>query len=235
MSGLFGKAKNLMNSGKGLGHLHHFDMRDMRHRMRDHLGDVVVLPDYMVWDHGDILDQGQEGSCVGHGWTAWQNCKPVGHSHQHDHAYAVAWYERAQELDPWPGTNYEGTSCGAGAKVALERNLLGEWVWASGVDDIDAWILGKGPVVIACDWFRSMDDDSDPGGFLKVDPSSGVRGGHCFLLFGKGPGGNYHFQNSWGVNYAQEGCFKLAPPDLQRLVQSANLQACSAAQTNPAL
>ncbi len=220
---------------KGLGLLHSVDMRDAAHTMRPHLEALSgPLPTDKTWAHGEILDQGAEGSCVGHGWTAWENCKPLGFTNQQDHDYAVAWYERAQDIDEWPGSDYEGTSVRAGARVALERGFISEYVWASGVDEIDAWILGKGPLVIGSKWYHSM-DAPDAEGFITVDAASGVRGGHCFLLYGKGAGGAYKFQNSWGPVYANEGTFRLRPDDLARLIAGGGFVAAAAIQTGEAV
>lgn len=201
--------------------------------MRARLADVVILPRYKTWEIGDILDQGYEGSCVGHGWTAWENAKPTGFAVQQDHAYAYEWYRRAQEIDEWWGTDYEGTSLRAGARVAGERGLLDEYVWASSRADIDAWALAKGTVVFGSYWFSSMDyPDSD--GFLNVAPDSGIRGGHCYLLYGIGPEGNYKFQNSWGYDYANDGTFRLRPADLDRLIAAGGFSAVAAIQTGVA-
>lgn len=216
-------------TAKGLGLWHSVDMRDALHTMRAHLAGVDVLPDYKIWEHGQILDQGFEGSCVGMGWTDWENCKPIGYAVQQDYEYAYRWYERAKELDAWPGTDYEGTSVRAGAKVGQERGLLEEYVWAASLDELDAWLLAKGPIVVACDWFNSMDDPISDG-FLRVNPNSGIRGGHCFLLYGKGSGGNYRFVNSWGYDYADEGTFRLTPEDVQTLINVGRFQACSSPQ-----
>ncbi len=217
---------------KGLGQFPSVDMRDGLYLMRPKLKTVDVVPTYKVWEHGTILDQGYEGSCVGHGWLAWENCKPRGYPVQQDHTYAVAWYERAQELDEWPGTDYAGTSVRAGAKVAQERGFLDNYVWASSLDEIDAWLLTQGPVVIGAKWLNSM--DYYRGGPLTVDIGSGVRGGHCFLLYGKGPEGNYKFQNSWGYGYAEEGCFRLTSDSLQRLISIGGFAACTAEQVEAA-
>jgi hypothetical protein len=209
-------------------------MRDGLYSMRPKLKRLgSALPAYKVWENGVILDQGQEGSCVGHGWAAWENARPKGFVVQQDHDYAVGWYERAQELDEWPGTDYEGTSVRAGAKVAQERGFLDVYVWAAGRSEIDAWVLSMGPVVIGSKWYYSM-DSPDADGFLNVDIGSGVRGGHCFLLLGKGPASNYKFQNSWGESYADEGCFRMTPDNLTRLIAAGGFSACSAEQTQAA-
>lgn len=221
------------SAGKGLGLLPSVDLRDSQYLMGAHLGDVIVLPGYKLWEIGEILDQGTEGSCVGHGWAAWHNSKPTGHVNQVDHNYAVGWYERAQEIDEWPGTDYDGTSVRAGARVGVERGLLDEYVWATGLDEIDAWLLGKGPLVIGAKWFRSM-DEVDSEGFVAVDPESGVRGGHCLLCYGIGRGGNYNFQQSWGYGYGKEGTFRMRPEDMMRWIASSGFVASAAVQTNPA-
>ncbi len=214
---------------KGLGLLHSVDMRDSAHPMTAHLKDVTTLPTSRTWQIGEILDQGQEGSCVGHGWTAWENAKPTGYPVQQDHAFAVEWYERAQEIDEWPGSDYSGTSVRAGARVALERGYITEYVWASGIAELDAWLLGKGPLVIGSRWYGSM-ISPDVDGFLTVDCTSGVRGGHCYLLYGKGEGGSYKGQNSWGSDYAKEGTFRFRPDDLARLIAGGAFVACAAVQ-----
>lgn len=218
---------------KGLGQHPSVDLRDAQHLMKDHLQDVMVLPREKTWKIGDVLDQGYEGSCVGFGWTDWENAKPSGFDVQQGYAYAYTWYERAQELDEWAGTDYEGTSVRAGARVAQERGLLNEYAWAASIDDIDAWLLAKGTVVIGSKWFRSM-DYPDSEGFLNVAPESGIRGGHCYLLYGLGTEGNYKFLNSWGYDYAREGTFRLRLADLSRLIAAGGFVAAAAVQTGEA-
>jgi hypothetical protein len=216
---------------KGLGRrIDLVDMRDAQHLMGAHLKSVDALPEYKTWEVGEALDQGYEGSCVGHGWTHWHNAKPMGFGRQQPHEYAYDYYKRAQEIDEWPGTDYEGTSVRAGAKVALERGLISEYVWASGLDELDAWILGKGPIVIGSKWLESMDEPTVDG-FLEVYPYSPNRGGHCWLLYGKGQEGNYKAQNSWGTSYAKEGSFRLTRDSLMYLIAVGGFTACATVQT----
>lgn len=59
----------------------------------------------------DFYDQGQEGACVGFGWSRAMSL-------YNRRKFDGFWlYHEAQKVDPWPGENYEGTSTDAGAKV----------------------------------------------------------------------------------------------------------------------
>jgi hypothetical protein len=217
-NGLLQKAKDIARPENGLGRIPHFDPRSMRYRMGDYLqGRVAVLPDEKVWQRGQTLNQGSEGACVGFGWVAWENCKPLGYIRQQGNDYAFDWYHRAQLLDPFPGTNYSGTTVGAGGKVAKERGLAASYVWASTYDDISAFVRSTGPVVMGTTWLRSM-DRVGPDNYLTVDFSSGARGGHCWLLYGFLRDGTAVCQNSWGDGYADGGTFFLHPRGLKQLL-----------------
>ncbi len=224
-----------MSIEKGLGRFPFTDMRKLGYRMADILRtiDLGAVPDNKVWERGKTLDQGSEGACVGFGWTAWENCKPHGYKVQEGDDFAFAWYHRAQELDPWPGVNYSGTSVEAGAKVARERGYLESFVWASSIKDIDTWLITQGPIVLGTNWYRSMDTPTSTG-FINVDINSGVRGGHCYMLYGKDEKGNYHLQNSWGDGYADDGTFYLTQENFQRLVHYGEMDACTSAQVRGA-
>src|SRR5215217_4694280 len=137
---------------KGLGRIAHFDPRSMQYRMKDYLQPKLegeALPADRILERGITLDQGNEGACVGFGWTAWENCKPKGFARQQGNDYGFDWYHEAQLHDPWPGTNYEGTATSAGAKVAILRGLAKAYLFASTVEDVEAFILAnEGPVVM---------------------------------------------------------------------------------------
>jgi hypothetical protein len=201
----------------------------MRHALQAE--PVTAVPEGHVWLNGDILDQGSEGACVGFSWTAWENAKPRGFQEQQDNAYAQGWYKAAQARDPWPGDDYDGTTVAAGAKVAIARSALDRYLWAGSKSEIDMWILTKGPVVVGSDWFKSMDSVGRLG-WVKVDPSSGVRGGHAYLLLGRTSARNYVFQNSWGVEYADEGLFYMNEENFNMLVTRGNAEFCTALQTS---
>lgn len=218
---------------KGLGLRHSVDMRDAAYSMGAHLAAVDVLPNYKVWDIGEILDQGEEGTCVGHGWAAWHNCKPRGNVNQVDHRYALAWYDAATLIDEWPDNDLDrsaGTSVRAGARVGVNYALLDQYVWASGVDIMNAWLLGKGSLVFGVKWYRSL-DESALDNFLRVDLGSGVRSGHCLLCYGIGKDGNYRLQQSWGYGVGNEGTFRMRPADMKRWISGGGFVACAGVQT----
>jgi len=218
---------------KGLGHFPHKDSRDALFTMGDNLNDVIEVPDATVWERGDSTDQGREGACVGFGWGNWHNCKPKGYMNQVDNTYCFGIYRRAQENDAWPGTDYEGTSVRAGAKTMLERFLLDTYLWARSLDELDAWLLTKGPVVVASNWYRSMDTLTSSN-FVQVDVNSGVRGGHCYLLYGKDEQNRYYFQNSWGDDYGDGGSFYMSLNGLKALWNFGQFEAVTAVQTRAA-
>lgn len=222
-----------MQVDRGLGHYTHKDSRDGLFTMGDRLrSDTTVIPDYNVWERGESTDQGREGACVGFGWGNWHNCKPKGWMNQVDNAYCFGIYKRAQELDPFPGTNYAGTTVRAGAKTVLERSLLDTYVWARSLEEMKTWVLTKGPVVVASNWYNSMDrlTTSDE---VFVTPSSGVRGGHCYLLYGY-KDGMYIFQNSWGDDYGDGGSFYMNSSNMEIIWNYGQFEAVTAIQTKAA-
>jgi hypothetical protein len=216
-----------------LGHIPHKDFRDAQFLIGEILSrEVIVTPTNMIWDRGLSLDQGSEGACVGYGWSDWHNCKPKGYMNQVDDDYAYGWYKRAQELDPWYGTDYEGTTVRAGAKVAFERGLLDTYVWASNFDELDTWLLTQGPLVVASNWYNSMDHLTSDN-FTPVKLDSGVRGGHCYLIYGL-QDGIYYFQNSWGDDYADGGTFYMTRTGLEKLAYYGQFEAVTAIQLKAA-
>lgn len=214
----------------GLGRYPFLQLDDANFLMRGVLREEPrSIPEDFVWQHGDILNQGNEGACVGFGWTAWDNAKPMGFREQQGYDFAFDWYKDAQEIDPWPGTDYEGTTVRAGARIGVRRGFLSQYLWAASKADIDAWVLTRGPIVVGSTWFRSM-DEVGPLGWMKVDPSSGKRGGHCYLLLGR-RSGNYVFQNSWGPNYADDGLFYMNTENFKKLIAWGDAEFCTALQT----
>lgn len=208
-NGLLKKADDLKHRDRGLGRHRHNDPRDFLHLARPHLVKVKrhVEP-YPMYKIGDILNQGSEGTCVGHACGAWHNSRPVGFRSQVDHPYCVDWYVEATKIDPFPkndGNLSSGTTVRAGLRIALERGFAKEFVSIATVEEFDAWMgSGFGGVIVGSSWLRSMDDVKD-NGFTPVDLTSGERGGHAYFFFGKDKQKRRWYQNSWGPRYGLDG------------------------------
>jgi hypothetical protein len=190
------------------------------------------------WRTGTVLDQGREGSCVGHGWTAELLASPRPHKVDATtgHNYAVDIYRRAQLIDEWEGENYEGTSVLAGAKVVRERGYLDQYRWAFNIQDVRDAVITQGPVVIGIPWYEGMYETRESG---LVDVSGDIVGGHCLTIVGyhpamriTGEGWNerhkvFRWRNSWGPDYGLNGDGLIKYDDLAELLKD-NGEACIA-------
>jgi hypothetical protein len=133
-------------------------------------------------------------------------------------------YMRAQELDPWPGSEtvdprYEGTSTLAGFKAAAEFGYISAYRWCFGGDDVRRVLSGYGPVVIGINWYASFDDTTS-NGVLRYDPDSGLRGGHAICLVGINvKRRDVTGVNSWGASWGRNGRFSMSWDILDALLE----------------
>lgn len=214
------------------------DERSRNYPIRALLAPAAVKRRRTLWEPGQILDQGQEGACVGHAWADEATASPVrvdlaraelpgtegGKPWPRDpQAMAFAVYRQAQRLDDWPGEAYEGTSVLAGAKVMKSLQLVSEYRWAFGIDDVVDTLCAHGPVVLGIPWHSGM--YGAPGGEITV--SGEVVGGHAILasgfdparvVNGKAPRPMIRLTNSWGPSYGDGGSAWLTQDDLAKLL-----------------
>ena len=202
-----------------LGRLIQFDERSRSYPIRQ----LVAGKSHRsyTWRVDTWLNQGSEGSCVGHAWAhelaARPAVIPVGRH------IAIAVYYAAQERDPWPGGSYpgaqpfyEGTSVLAGAQVCLELNYFAEYRWAFGVDDLLLAIGYAGPAVLGIAWYEDM-ANPDPEG--QIRPQGDVLGGHAILAYKiQVKQRRVWLWNSWGRNWGIDGSCWLSWDDLERLL-----------------
>ncbi len=180
----------------------------------------ITRPRSYTWACPVRLDQGREGSCVGHGWAHELAAKPKPKTGM-THDFAVQLYREAQHIDEWPGSNYEGTSVNAGAKVVRGLGFLDEWRWATNIIEAIYAVGHKGPVVLGVPWFEGM-YDTDAQGFIR--PVGELLGGHCVILNGVRVDRSdlsrsvFTGVNSWGTGWGVAGQFLLTAMDLGRLL-----------------
>lgn len=216
----------------GLGHVPTIDDGDFKYPMSPHVGEIDGDPmtKTQVYALGPIMDQGESQSCVGHGWTLFITSAPRLTMPGPD-PYKI--YREAQKLDDTPGEEplYYGTSVRAGAKVMQKHGLIkGDYVWAEDVRVLWNFILTRGPVVLASDWYVGM-NKVDNKGFVSV---SGHRfGGHCFLCYGVSSDDRaFICANSWGKKWGLDGAFLLRYDDARQLFFQKSLVACSAVENS---
>lgn len=172
--------------------------RDMRYRMADRF-DASKIPD--VWRHepGNILDQGQEGACVGFGCAQLLQSSPY---RQTGIPSGFDIYHEAQRIDEFPDSE-EGTSVRAGLEVLRRLGYISAFYWASDMMEICRYIHQYGPVVAGHSWYG---DDMDADGVINL--SGHARGGHCVLYNGYDLTRGLLFGvNSWGSDWGIGGKF----------------------------
>ena len=179
-----------------------------------------------LWKVGPILDQGQEGACVGFGWTAEALASPIRvdlsriktRAPKEPNKFAQYVYAFAKTIDEFEGVDYDGTSVLAGAKSMQTFRLLKEYRWAFSIDEVIDGIIAKGPVVLGIPWYEGMYEA--PNGILTV--SGNLAGGHCILAVGYKvyPGGEdaVILQNSWGTSWGINGLAEIKVSELAKLV-----------------
>lgn len=185
------------------------------------------------WTPGDVLDQGSEGACVGFGWSGELEASPVRVKNV-DNSFARALYHRAQQLDEWPGEEYEGTSVLAGAKACKELGMIESYRWAFGIDDLIDAVVGLGPAVLGINWYEGM-YETRPSGLVEV--TGNTVGGHCILITGYHPKMRIRgegwltrhevliWQNSWGTGYGRNGFGYVPVEGMEALLKDAG-EAC---------
>lgn len=222
----------------GLGRLPAADPRDKNFPMRELVRPSVAkqyTTRYWPYFHG-ALDQGNTPRCVGFAWTAFILATPVVHKTTPEveagsfatigtpWQFAQKLYNRAQQIDEWPGENYGGTSVRAGAKVLTEQGRLSEYRWAWNADAARDYVLTRGPVILGTDWFMDM-FLPDSNGWLK--PTGSLAGGHAYVAIGFSRTRDaFRILNSWGKDWGQNGRAWLKRSDAAKLIDM-NGEACS--------
>jgi hypothetical protein len=184
---------------------------------------TLVSKTWTAPDGTPVLDQGQEGACVGFGTTnelLW-NPVPVPDLTAQFAREKIYWV--AQEDDPWPGgaypkasPRYEGTSVLYGIKAAADLGYYTEYRWATSEKEMALGVGHLGPAIIGVDWYEGM-FKPDSKGFIH--PTGDKVGGHCTLIIGVNVrSGYYILHNSWGASWGDNGNCKIKRTDMAKLM-----------------
>lgn len=169
---------------------------------------------YRYWyDSALFGDQGRTPHCVGFSWMHWLANAPV-----------ISWinpdgiYKLAQHFDEWKGTNYDGTSVRAGAKILRWLGLIEKYQWCWDVDTLIETVLEKGPVVVGTNWHQAMSIPNDEG---LIEVKGRVVGGHAYLVTGVSTTkGLFRLKNSWGKKWGDEGRALISIEDMGKLIKA---------------
>jgi hypothetical protein len=192
-----------MPSDPRLGRLTQFDERSRAYPVMATLVAPAPPRSYTWSVPVPALDQGSEGSCVGHAWAHELLARPAVASGV-DHPYARRIYHEAQRIDPWPGgayegaePRYEGTSILAGAKVVAGLGAMTEYRWAFSIDELALAVGYKGPAVLGIPWYESMFHPDEAG---QIRVAGDAVGGHAILCRGVSVRLRlFRLRNSWGA------------------------------------
>lgn len=192
-----------------------FDNRNLDHRIRTVVRGLGKPRSY-TWRVGVNLDQGQEGACVGFGFSHELAARPRVISVTNEFAQGV--YKSAQEVDEWPGNAYSGTSVLAGAKVLTSAGYYSEYRWGYTLDEAVMAVGYKGPVVVGFNWMTGM-MTPDADGFIHA--TGNIEGGHCVLIYKVSVKQRYFgVWNSWGGDWGQGGTCKISFDYFEQLMNA---------------
>lgn len=198
---------------------------------------VLPEPDPFItekywWDGGWWGDQGSSSHCVAYSWMHWVEDGPVvqdgilGSSMRHKPLFVPKeFYHECQIRDPWPGTNYAGTSVRTGAKILQELGVVQEYRWANSSEEIAQTLLHLGPMVVGTKWTKDMATPKSSG---LIKPTGSSMGGHAYLLNGVDYNKKlFRIKNSWGRSWGKDGYAFISFEDFDKLLSSGG-EACIA-------
>jgi hypothetical protein len=224
----------------GLGRIHIPDEGDRTFLLDDGMVPVAKRANHLWAFFDQTLNQGDTGTCVGHGWKHWLMTAPIIQSDAADPPAAMEIYDACTQVDEFPENDHDterqmGTSVRAGAKVLQTQGFLTEYRWCWNASTSADWLAGMdadgrfvgGPLVIGVNFYSGM-FQIDAEGFMRV--SGTLAGGHCMCLIGWNEKRGFAYGlNSWGHEWGRNGRFYMAGEDLERLLHEGG-EACSAAE-----
>jgi hypothetical protein len=191
---------------------------------------TMVGPDFRI-------NQGSEGTCVGHGSTNMLLAGPSEHddylpfaTEESAHQFARRLYLEASGDTTYQKGMFPGDAC---AKLK-EWGLIDSYWRVPQVDDVVTALLTFGPVGLTLPWYVSMFDNQASmskvygNWWIKVNMDSEHVGYHWVVATGvdlepdDGAPPWFRIQNSWGSGWGYNGTGRLTVENLRRLNTESN-------------
>lgn len=203
-----------------------FDRQSLNYRINEALNaeqQTLISKTWTTPPDTPVLDQGQEGACVGFGVAHELLFYPVAVRKLDADFARQKIYWVAQRDDPWPGGSYpeanpryEGTSVLYGIKAAADLGYYKEYRWATSEKEMALGVGYLGPAIIGVDWYEGM-FKPDSKGYIR--PSGDKMGGHCCLVIGVNVRDDFYvIRNSWGPSWGTNGNCKISRKDMAKLI-----------------
>lgn len=188
------------------------DKRDALFRLRARIAEVKralePTPRKREYHEGPLLFQSSTPRCVAFSGAGFVFGAPIMPTFD-DPAIAALidgdgmfgkLYALCQDLDEWPGNNYDGTSVRGLMKALQQLGIIGSYLWGQTPEEDRDWIMGGyGTLIDGTNWYLSM-DEVDSKGFI-VEPAAFATpiGGHAYrrVWWDKKKQG-WKIRNSWG-------------------------------------
>lgn len=180
------------------------------------------------------MDQGAEGTCVGHAITNVCLAGPTPHRNfpafetvNKAHLWARQLYFDATGDATYQEGAYPRDAC----QVLLDRGMVDSYWRVSSLDDIQTCLLTFGPLSVSWPWYNSMFNtnvDAHGNHWLRYDIGSGLAGYHEIALTAidlapdDGSPPFVRLENSWGPMWAQNGTARVTIDQLKLLNMTDN-------------
>jgi hypothetical protein len=200
------------------------DSRDMLFEIAPRVEKRKPISNEWKFAHGHelIMDQGEEGACVGFG-LGYELALDPAPCPEMNNTFARRIYFAAQQRDKRPGgaypgakPHYEGTDLRSGLKVLCDAGACDTYERAYNVETTILGIGYNGPAVFGMMWTEGM-SNPDAHGFIR--PTGRQIGGHCLCGRAVNIEEDFiQFPQSWGRRHGVNGEIKMRLSHVQWLM-----------------